>query len=371
MNLSKCAMVVLATVIVLSFQKADACTGITLKGEDGSVVRSRTIEWGPFDMQCGLDIVPQGHLFSSEKMPDGKSGKKWKGKYGFVGISIFGKDTYIDGINETGLSVGVFYLSDFAHYPDYDPKLATETMAPTDLISYILSECSSLDEVRKAVKSVQVVPIIEKALGFPAPVHFVVTDSTGETIVIEHINKEVKIFEASLGVVTNSPTYDWHLTNLRNYINLSAVSIPSKKALDLDFTPLGSGSGMIGLPGDFTPPSRFVRAVAFTQAARQTIGGYDTVRETFRILDNFNVPPAAAEGAEDLIESDDILFSATQLTTAADIKNKMYYYHTQFSRRIRAIDLKKIEFAKIGTEIISQQTDENREEDILDVTPIK
>lgn len=371
MNLSKCTIVVLATVMVLSFQKADACTGITLKGEDGTVVRSRTVEWGPFDVLSRLDIVPRGHLFSAEKMPDGKSGKNWKGKHGFVAISILGKNAYVDGINETGLSAGIFYLPGFSDYPDYDPKQATNTMAPTDLLGYILSQNRSIDEVRKAVKTVHVAPIIEKALGFPAPIHVVITEPSGETIVIEFINKKLIIFEAPLGVITNAPTYDWHMTNLRNYINLSAVSIPSKKAADIDFAPLGAGSGMIGLPGDFTPPSRFVRAVAFSQSARKTSGDYDTVRESFRILDNFNVPADAAEGAEDSLESDDIMYSATQITTAADTRNKVFYYHTQFNRRIRVVDLKKIDFTKIGLKIISQPADKNREEDILDLTPMK
>ena len=90
-----------------------------------------------------------------------------------------------------------------------------------------------------------------------------VTEPSGQAIVIEFAKEEVQIFDATLGCITNSPTYDWHLTNLRNYVNLSPVALPSRKIEDLDFSPIGAGSGMIGLPGDFTPPSRFVRAVAF------------------------------------------------------------------------------------------------------------
>ncbi|UCD32486.1 MAG: choloylglycine hydrolase family protein [Desulfobacterales bacterium] len=371
MKFLKCAIFVLATVMFLPFYQADACTGITLKGEDGAVVRSRTVEWGPFDLLPRLDIVPRGHHFSAEKMPDGKSGKNWKGKHGFVAASVLGKDAFVDGINETGLSAGMFYLPGFSNYPDYDSKKAKDTLAPTDLLGYILSQCVSIDEARKAVKMVHVAPIIEKALGFPAPLHVVVTEPSGKTIVIEFINKKLTIFEAPLGVITNSPTYDWHMTNLRNYINLSAISIPNKKVAGTDFSPLGAGSGMIGLPGDFTPPSRFVRAVAFSQSARKTSGDYDTVRESFRILDNFNIPADAAEGAEDSLESTDVMYSATQITTAADTKNIMFYYHTQFNRRIRMIDLKKIDFSKIGSKIISQPANKSHDEDILDLTPAK
>ena len=107
--------------------------------------------------------------------------------------------------------------------------------------------------------AVRVVPVTEPALGFPAPVHFIVTEPGGKAIVIELPGAAPKIFDAPLGVITNAPTYDWHEINLRNYVNLSPVGIPGKKIDELDFRPLGGGSGMIGLPGDFTPPSRFVR----------------------------------------------------------------------------------------------------------------
>ena len=105
------------------------------------------------------------------------------------------------------------------------------------------------------------------------------------------------------------------MTNLNNYVNLSALGLPEVEASGVTFAPLGAGSGMIGLPGDFTPPSRFVRAVAFSQTARETEGGFDTIREAFRILDNFNIPADAAEGAQDDVQSDDLLYSATQVTT--------------------------------------------------------
>ena len=114
-----------------------------------------------------------------------------------------------------------------------------------------------------------------------------------------------------------------------------------------------------------------MRAVAFSQTARKTNGGYDTVRETFRILDNFNVPADAAEGAEDSLETNDIIYSATQITSASDLKNKVFYYHTQFNRRVRMVDLKRIDFKKIGSKMISQPADKTREEDILDLTSLK
>ena len=172
--------------------------------------------------------------------------------------------------------------------------------------------------------------------------HYLVTEPSGKAVVIEYLNGDLKLFDAPLGVITNSPTYDWHEINLRNYLNLSAVALPSRKIEEMNFAPLGGGSGMIGLPGDFTPPSRFVRAVAFSKSARSTPTGEETVYELFRILDNFNVPLGAAEGeGEDKTKG---MRSSTLWTSVWDTKNLVMYYHTQNNRRVRQVDLKKLDF---------------------------
>jgi choloylglycine hydrolase len=195
-----------------------------------------------------------------------------------------------------------------------------------------------------------------------------VTEPSGKAIVIEFAKGEVQVHDAPLGVITNSPTYDWHVTNLRNYINLSPVALPSKKIEDLNFAPLGGGSGMIGLPGDFTPPSRFVRAVAFSKTARPTPDGRETMYEMFRILDNFNVPLGAAEGEG--AEKIKGLRSSTLWTTAYDTKNLVMQYHTMNNRRVRQVDLKKIDFARM-TQMVRLPLDADKSQDVADVTPRK
>jgi choloylglycine hydrolase len=160
--------------------------------------------------------------------------------------------------------------------------------------------------------------------------------------------------------------HTWHETNLRNYINLSPVALPGKNIGDLNFKPLGGGSGMIGLPGDFTPPSRFVRAVAFSKTARPTPTGDETIYEVFRILDNFNVPLGASEGSgEDKTQG---MRSSTIWTSASDTNDKVFYYHTQHNRRVRMVDLKRIDFASFS-DIKRLPLDKVRAQDIEDVTP--
>jgi choloylglycine hydrolase len=344
-----------------------ACTGITLKAKDGAVLFGRTLEWGSFDFKSRLVIVPRGYKFSAVT-PDGKPGLSWNAKFGASGLDAVGKDFIVDGMNEKGLAVGLFYHPGTAEYPKYDPASANISLAPTDVGTYLLTTCESVVEARNAMHQVRVAPVIEPAIGIVPGVHFIVTEPSGQAIVIEFLKGEMKIFDAPLGTITNSPSYDWHETNLRNYINLSAVALPDKKIGDLDLKPLGGGSGMIGLPGDFTPPSRFIRAVAFSKSARPTSTGEETMYELFRILDNFNVPVGAAESSGS--DKTQGMRSATQWTTCHDTKNRVLYYHTMNNRRVRKLELNKIDFAT-PRELIRMPLDKDKVEDIEVVTPGK
>jgi choloylglycine hydrolase len=352
-------------IIAWAVRESGACTGVTLKAKDGAVVYGRTMEWGTFDLRSRVVIVPRGYTFTSHT-PDGQPGMPIRGKYGIVGIDALEKDIIVDGINDQGLTLGVFYHPGYAEYAKYDPSRSAESLAPTDVGQYLLSLCATVEDVRTAMARVRVVPVVEPALGFAAPVHFLVTEPSGKAIVIEFLKGEMTIYDAPLGVITNAPSYDWHQTNLRNYVNLSPVAIPDKKIGDLDFKPLGGGSGMIGLPGDFTPPSRFIRAVAFSKTARSTSTGDETIYELFRILDNFNVPRGASEGSGEA--KTDTMRSSTLWTTGYDTKKKIMYYHTQHNRRVRKVELDNIDFSS-PPELIRIPLDREKKQDIEDVTP--
>lgn len=344
-----------------------ACTGIRLTATNSTVVYGRTMEWGAFDMQSRVAIIPRGYSFTG-LTPDGETGKKWKGKYGIVGIDMMGTNYLGDGMNETGLAVGLFYHPGFASYPSYEKDKADNSITAVDVTGFILSQYSTLDEVRQGMGEIRVVPVVEDAIGIPIQGHWMVTSPQGESIVIEFTDGQMKIFDAPLGVITNAPSYDWHMINLRNYLNLSSTALPDKEIGDLDFSPLGGGSGMVGLPGDFTPPSRFVRAVAWTQSARPTQTSYETVYEIFRILDNFNVPLGAAEDSDDPFATEGMR-SATEWTTAWDLAERVLYYHTQHNRRVRKLRTRAIDFSKIGNDVLHMPLDKCKKQDAEDITP--
>jgi choloylglycine hydrolase len=168
-----------ALLLSSSAQSVLACTGITLKATDGSVVFGRTLEWGSFDLKSRLAVIPRGYKYATH-MTDEKTGLSWEGKYGVVGIDAVEKDFVVEGMNEKGLAVGLFYHPDFAEYQEYDAAQAAQSLSPTDVGQYLLTSFATVDEVRDALAKVRVVPVVEPALGFVTPVHFIVTETKRE-----------------------------------------------------------------------------------------------------------------------------------------------------------------------------------------------
>jgi hypothetical protein len=177
----------------------------------------------------------------------------------------------LDGLNDQGLSVGLFYFPGYASYTPMTADNAKRALAPYEFGLWALANFATVDEVREAVKDIVLVPTPAPGLGSPQGmvpgVHFFLQDRSGKSIAVEPVDGTLKVHDAPLGVMTNAPTYDWHMTNLTNYINLSPKDVSQETLGSTTLSAFGSGTGMLGLPGDFTPPSRFVRAVMFSQAA--------------------------------------------------------------------------------------------------------
>lgn len=363
-DIKKMAAILIAIVFIST--NVYPCTGITLKSKDGGVVVSRTVEWALNDAQHNkILVVPRNKEFKGQT-PQGYNGKTWTGKYGFVTLTAYGQPYGPDGLNEEGLYVGVYYLPGFAEYSVYDSTKANQSMSVGDLMQWMLSSFKTVDEIVANLNSVVIVNVDNKDFGgAELPFHFKIVDPSGSSKIIEIVNKgEVKTYDPYLGVITNSPTYDWHIINQRNYLGLSVIPSSSQVYGNYELNPIGGGSGLLGLPGDFTPPSRFVRAAAFTASCRPLETSFEAVFESFRILDNFNIP-LGAQVPKDHLPTD--IVSATQVTSSSDLKEKVYYYHTMWNRQVRKIDLKAIDFLTVNEQVIDD--DYLKINTVKDVTP--
>src|ERR1700733_5476059 len=314
---------------------AQACTGIRLVAKDGGVIAARTLEFG-VDLHSDVLVVPAGTALTGT-LPDGGKGISYTTKHGFLGANAEGMTAIVDGINDQGLYVGLFYFPDYASYADATKENASRAMAPHEYANWLLGNFANVDEVKANFNKVALVPVALDAMKQVPPVHFVVFDRSGKSAVIEPLDKTLKIFDNPLGVVTNSPNFEWHMTNLRNYVNLTATNVPPLGLGGITLAQFGQGSGLRGLPGDFTPPSRFVRAVAFSQSAVPSDTAQQAVLQAFHILNNFDIP----YGAVRQVDNGQMHAEATVWTSASDLKNLRWYFRTYDDQSIRSIDLTK------------------------------
>ena len=179
---------------------------------------------------------------------------------------------------------------------------------------------------------------------------------------LEIVGKQVRFYENKLGVLTNSPGFDWHITNLNNYTNLFAGPIYTREVGDLTLTAFGGGGGLHGIPGDMTPPSRFVRAAFFQATAPKLATTEKTVMQAFHILNNFDIPVGIQFSEVQKVPD---IPSATQWTAATDPVNRKFYYRTMYDSRIRSFDLKTVDFARVKYQ--SENIDRVREQPIVPV----
>ncbi len=319
------------------------CTNFRLKAKDNSVVVGRTMEFG-IDLQSKITVFPRAFKFQGTG-PNNKPGLSWQGKYGFVGMDVIGMPVVSDGLNEVGLYVGDLYLPGFAEYQTVPEGEEAKAMSPLDVAGYLLSLCATVEEAKEAIQKVLVWPLYEEPIKAVPPLHFAVHDASGASIVFEYIKGELAIHDNPLGVLTNSPYFDWHMINLANYSNLSANNVERLNLEGDTVTPIGQGSGMIGLPGDATPPSRFIRAVALSQSAVKAENAEQATLGAFHIINNFDIPKGFAREVKD----GNTYYDYTSWLTISDLSQKIYYYRGYDNIKFYQVPLQKVDFS--GTEI--------------------
>ena len=315
----------------------DACTTFRVKTTDGAVIFVRTMEFA-VDLHSTVAVVPRNHKFVGTA-PEGKNGKIWKTKYAFIGPNAVNENKYImDGMNEKGLAVATLLFPGYAKYQEVRPDQYDTTIAPEEVCTWILSRFATVQEVKSNIDQVKVAAIKNK-LGFVAPLHYVVHDADGNCLVIEYLHDGVKLYDNPLGVMTNSPPFDWHLINLRNYVNLKPENVLKVKIGDLNLSPIGQGSGLLGLPGDYTPPSRFVRIAFLSQTAAPVKTAEEGVNLAFHLISNINI----ALGTVRQVHGEKVELELTQYVTVYDLKNRRLYYRTYTNHDIRVVDMDKLD----------------------------
>lgn len=237
----------------------------------------------PASLPWQLAVIPAG---TERTAAIKQNPKTWTPRYAVVGMCALGKAQILaDGMNTEGLSAhGLYMPGGYATYQQ--PKGDGSDLAIMDVIAYLLGTCGSVAEAKRAMTGVTVVGI-DPGMGFPPPLHILLYDSDAAAAIEFHPDG-VRVVDNPVAVGTNAPYLDWHLTNLRNYVGLTATN-PEADIEGQEWKPLGQGQGLRGLPGDLTPPARFVRAFTLSRMADQASDSDAAERTTLHILNSLDI----------------------------------------------------------------------------------
>jgi len=332
---------VFVILLIASFGTASlACTDFQIKTTGGDLIIGRSMEFA-VDLKPHIFIKPRGEK-EAGGAPEGGRGLAWTSKYGYAAVDAFGMaGVAIDGLNEAGLSAEGLWLAE-ASYQSVSNRQRNRAVHIARFGAWVLGNFRKVEEVKEAVKNIRVWADTVSGINMVPPVHFAVHDADGGNIVIEFIAGEIKVYDNPVGVLTNSPSFDWHMENLRNYVSLKVENAGPLTIGGIVVRPAGQGSGLSGIPGDWTPPSRFVRAAMlanFSDRPKDAVAG---VNLAAHILNAVDIPMGAIKNNEKKGAAND----HTQWAVIKDLKNRVLYVRDYTDLSLRAIDLKKFSFEK-------------------------
>lgn len=270
--------------------------------------------------------------------------------YAIIGMStiINNYPLFYDATNEYGLSMAGLNFVGNAVYHDYE--YGQKNLCTFELIPYLLATCKTVEEAMISIENINIIstPFDEQTPN--AMLHWIISDKV-ESMTIESMADGIRIYRNPMGILTNNPPFDYHLTNLNNYLNLTPDEPKNRFSRDLNLEPYSGGMGAMGMPGDLSSSSRFVRA-SFTKMNSPKMRNEErSVAQFFHIL-------GAVEMCEGTIRSGK-KNEKTQYSSCINIHDGIYYYRTYNNSRITAVRMRNedLDSAKLISYPIRHKSD--------------
>lgn len=354
------------------------CTSITLKTQDGSFVHGRTDEFGLF-YRNDLILFPRNFEFKNNLF--GESLAPIKSKYAIFGTNLgtlFGDalsapELLDDGLNEAGLSFSLQYYPGCAKY-EVVKEVASNQIDFIVLGRNIIAECATIEETIDYVEKYQGNYVVQA----DQPAHFFFADKTGKTLVVEPDKPGyVTIYRENNGIMTNSPSYSFHLLNLNQYVNIAHIDGFSEspiKGVNGQAIHAHGTAGAFGLPADTSPASRFIRAsyLRDTTTKKDLITAEDGVLRMFRLMNLFDIVPGmslkqngAGQGEGGIapnanpVDFENVSSGHTDHLEVKDLTNGRYYYLTQNNQAPRYAEFSDYDLNAKDIARISMENDES------------
>lgn len=330
------------SLIMLAFcasNNAVACTDFKVTAKDGSIVITRSMEFA-LDLKSNLRSSPKGREFTTSA-PSGKAGLTWKARYGYIFLDGLNADYAVDGINEQGLTYEALFFPGFAKYQDIADKQSYQGLPYMRMGDWALSNFKTVDEIRKALPSILVfAQTIPEAGDMIFPLHFSFYDASGKGLIVEYIDGQLNMYDNNVGVFTNAPAFNWHTTNLNNYVSLKPYNPSPVTVNGVTYEATGQGGGMVGLPGDITPPSRFIKTAILSAVALQPANAAEAVNLAEHIINNVDIPLGLAREPQTGNYTNEL----TQWVFFKDISNRVVYFRTYNNMTLRSVNMAQVNF---------------------------
>jgi len=297
------------------------CTAVTYRTQCHYFGRNLDLE-GSF--QESVTVTPRNYRFSF------RGGRTLEHHYAMIGMAYVreGYPLYYDATNEKGLSVAGLNFPESAVYSA--APAGEDGIAPFELIPWILSQCASVEEACSLMERTRLIRMDFSPELPVTSLHWMVADKNRSVVLEPLVGEGVQIFENTVGVLTNEPPFPMQLTHLRNYLNLTAEQ--PKDRFGANLTPYSRGMGAMGLPGDVSSASRFVRA-AFTRL--HSVSGAteaESVSQFFHILDSV----AQTRGC---VRLEDGKYEFTVYSSCCNTDKGIYYCSAYDNSSIMAVDM--------------------------------
>ena len=309
------------------------CTAATYRTKD--FYFGRTLDY-EFSYGEEITVTPRNYPFSFRYLPEKRE------HYAIIGMAHVEEDypLYYDAVNEKGLGMaGLNFVGNAVYGERTEGK---ENVAVFELIPYILSQCKNTEESRELLKKIQITDTRFREQLPNGRLHWIIADEK-EAITVESVTEGLKIYENAPGVLTNDPPFPMQMFQLNNYMQLSSRQPENLFSDQLSLETYSRGMGALGLPGDLSSASRFVR-VAFTKLhARSGEGEADSVGQFFHIL-------GSVEQTRGCCELENGKYEITIYTSCCNATKGIYYYTTYTNRQITAVDMHREKLD--GTELI-------------------
>lgn len=295
------------------------CTAVAICGEAHYFGRNLDLS---YNYKESVTIMPRKY---SQKFSDGQ---KTDAHYAMIGVATVMDNypLYYDAVNECGLCIAALNFPGNAVYRE--PRPDKINIASYELIPWLLTQYANAGSVKQALHSINITNYAFNTQMQPTPLHWMIADRNS-AIVLESTIEGIKVYDNSVKVLTNNPPFPFHLYNLQNYLGLSTKQAENSFSKNLDLQPYSLGIGGIGLPGDLSSASRFVRAAFHLHNAKMHISGDDCVCQVFHILDTVS----QVEGSVD----DNGKLAKTVYSCCCDASRGIYYYKTYGNSQISAV----------------------------------